>query len=226
MPVTSGDLAIVDRLALAPLFVAADVTAAGWEEIGTNSARGGGVSNNDGQSQSPGLALDTLDNPVVVWQDRPFNGDAEIYLKAWTGSGWQALGGSDSAGGLSDNGGDSLNPSLVLDGDDLPIVAWEDRTIGNAEIYIKRWDGMTWAPIGTGSGSGGGLSSNMGESRNPSLTLDGDHAVVAWEDMTSGNAEIYLKRWGEDSWEQLADSATDGGISANSAASETPVVAV
>ena len=57
---------------------------------------------------------------------------------------------------------------MVLDGDGRPVVAWEDDTSGNREIYVRRFDGERWVAI-HGSAGGGGVSNSAAPSRNPSL---------------------------------------------------------
>ncbi len=189
-----------------------------WVEVGTGSASGGGISNNSEQSCMPSLALDGNGYPVVAWFDRS-SGNNEIYIRRWNGSAWVAVGtGSASGGGISNNSGDSVWASLALDGNGYPIVAWQDNSGGDEEVYVRRWNGAAWVEVGSGSASGGGISNNGGNSRYPSLALDGsDHPIVAWHDNSGGNYEIYIKRWSGSAWVEVGTgSASGGGISNNS----------
>jgi len=52
-----------------------------WVELG-DSATGGGVSNDSGNSYWPSLFLDSSGNPVVAWYDNS-SGNYEIYVKKW-----------------------------------------------------------------------------------------------------------------------------------------------
>jgi len=169
-----------------------------WEEIGSGSASGGGISNNTGASVEPSLAINDSGNPIVAWHDGVFP-DYDIYLKQWNGSSWEELGGSASGGGISDNTGGSYRPSLAINGLGNPVVAWYDNTSGDTEIYIKQWNGSSWEEIGTNSATGGGISDNNGDSVWHSLAIDGSgNPVVAWSDDSSGNFEIYLKQYAPD----------------------------
>lgn len=195
-----------------------------WEEL-SGSATGGGISANAGFSASPSLALNASGNPVVAWEDTT-GGNSEIYVKYWDGDSWEELSGSASGGGISANGGISILPSLALDASGNPAVAWDDDTDGDNEIYLKRWTGTSWVELSS-SASGGGVSSNTGFSSEPSLAVDGSgNPVVAWFDDTGGNSEIYLKRWTGSAWEELENSATAGGISANPGFSTIPSLAL
>jgi len=203
-------------------------TGSAWDEIGAGSASGGGVSNNNGYSDWPSLALDSSGNPVVAWWDNS-SGNAEIYIKRWTGSAWTEIGaGSASGWGISNSSGYSMDPSLALDSSGNPVVAWDDNSSAEGEIYIKRWDGSAWVEIGAGSASGGGISDNVGDSWYPSLALDSSgNPVVAWHDFSSLSWEIYVKRWNGSAWIEIgAGSASGGGISNNSGESGFPSLAL
>ncbi len=56
-------------------------------------------------------------------------------------------------------------------------------------------DGAGWRELG-GSASGGGLSSTSGASRVPTVATDAAGMIhVAWYDDSSGDNEIYVRRW-------------------------------
>jgi len=200
----------------------------GWVEVGSGSASGGGISDNDGDSYEPSLALDGSGNPYVAWPDHAGD-DYEIYLKRYDGANWVEVGsGSATGGGISDNSGSSYYPSLALDGSGNPYVAWPDHAGDDYEIYLKRYDGANWVEVGSGSASGGGISGNSGPSLFPSLALDGSgNPYVAWTDDTSGDYEIYVKRYDGANWVEVGSgSATGGGISDNSGSSYYPSLAL
>ena len=53
-----------------------------WEEVGTASASDGGISDNDGKSRNPSVAVTPDGTPYVVWYDQS-SGDNEIYVRRW-----------------------------------------------------------------------------------------------------------------------------------------------
>jgi hypothetical protein len=134
---------------------------------------------------------------------------------------WQALGESAGEGGLSDNSSASIRPVVVADDFGRPYVAWQDDANGNVEIYLLFWDGSEWQEL-DGSASGGGISNNAGTSRRPAIAMDEyNRPYVAWEDDSSGNWQIYVKRWNGTSWQSLGP--TSGGGASNSAFSASMV---
>jgi hypothetical protein len=86
-----------------------------------------------GDSSGPVLAVDSLDNVHVVWQDET-PGNYEIYYKKSTdgGAGWTA------GQRLSWTSGDSFSPAIASDSGNTLHVVWEDHTPGNYEIYYLR----------------------------------------------------------------------------------------
>ena len=168
-----------------------------WQAVGAGSATTGGISNNDGSSGVASLAIAPDGTPYVAWEDDTA-GNFEIYVLRWNGGSWEPVGaGSASGGGISDNDGESAFPSLAFAPDGTPYVAWEDDTAGNFQIYVLRWNGSNWEPVGAGSASAGGVSDNAGTSQMPCVALDpsGD-PYLAWHDQSSGDWEIYMKAWG------------------------------
>ena len=127
---------------------------------------------------------------------------------------WQGLDNSAASGGISNSGGDkdSRSPVVASDSYARPYVAWADNRTGDYEIYVKRWNGSNWEDL-NGSASDGGISDNSGDSREPAIAFDGENnAYVAWEDVSSGTSQIYVKRWNDEdkTWESLGDTRFDG----------------
>jgi hypothetical protein len=110
-----------------------------WVGVG-GSDKGGGVSLNTGVSGNVSLALDSRGNPVVAWEDYSASKGGDIYLKRWNGASWTAVGTSATGSGISTGSGGSGSPSLALDKNGDPVVAWEENVSGNWEIYVKRYE--------------------------------------------------------------------------------------
>lgn len=144
------------------------------------------------------------------------------------GGTWIEVGGSATGVGISDTSGNSVGPKIVVDSSGYPIVAWQDSTSGDNEIYVKQWNVSDWVEMGAGAASGGGISNNSGNSEGISIVLDtSGYPVVAWDDDSSGNDEIYIKRWNGSSWVEIgAGSATGSGISNTAGGSHIPSVAI
>jgi hypothetical protein len=167
---------------------------ASGERISSGGYSGGGISNTTGLSGSPSLAIAPDGTPYVAWQDGP-SGDSEIYIRRWNGSSWEEVGaGSASDGGISDSPEKASSPSLAIAPDGTPYVAWEDEAVGDAEIYVRRWNGNSWEEVVNGSASGGGISDTTGWSALPSLVVaESGTPYVAWSELGLPN-EIFVRQ--------------------------------
>ncbi len=182
--------------------------------------------------QSPGLRLDSSDQPVVTWSAYKSGMGADVYLEAWDGSAWAGIGGSETGTAINTHAGNAYTPRLVLDSSDNPIVAWEQNYMGIgaatiSEIVLKQWTGSAWAEM-AGSQSNGGVSNNRGTSMLPRIELlGGGDPVVAWVDGTEANynTDGYVRRLNGSSWDEVNATHTGGGISATTESSITPVLA-
>lgn len=97
-----------------------------------------------------------------------------------------------------------------------PVLAWEEQVTGQSQVYVRQWDGTTWAELG-GSASLGGISNAAtGNAETPAVALMPDgKPVVAWIDHPPAGTpeDVYLRRWNGTTWEELGGSATGGGVS-------------
>ncbi|MBN2498518.1 MAG: hypothetical protein JXR96_28260 [Deltaproteobacteria bacterium] len=190
---------------------------ASWVELGGSAS---GLSR-DGQASSPSLAIGPDDAPVLAW--RHYDPSAEyqhqIYLRRWSGSTWEELGGSASATGLSGDRGPAFAPKVVLEGG-FPSVAWEDGT----DVLVVRWNGASWEDLGSPT-RGGEMSPRNGESRYALAVDSAGMPTVAWEEIGSGQAEICLRRFDGEGWEELDASASGGCVSHSAAGSFNPSMA-
>ena len=115
---------------------------------------------------------------------------------------WYALGGP-----LHAVGGNTLlkDTAMVLDGQNNPVVAWSEELTpgGRASVFVHRWDGNAFKPVGDALNS-----TPNGSAYKPALALDGSgNPIVAWQEWDGFNENIYVKRWTGTSWQSVG-----GGI--------------
>lgn len=117
-----------------------------WEHKGISL----NVSNNSTNSITPSLAIDSHSNPHLAWEDiallnHPITGQSRIsnaivYMR-WDSNSNQWVDALGNAGALTAiHNQDAFlpaSPSLAVDGDDIPHVAWEHRDGGDAISYLK-----------------------------------------------------------------------------------------
>jgi hypothetical protein len=190
-----------------------------WAEL-QGSASGSGLTSSESGGES--IAISAAGLIFVAYHT--WNGGAwDIHVVRWDGSSWSGIGGSAQGGGISNTSKPSRFPSIAVDPDGRPWVAWTETVDVTEEIFLRRWTGSAWVEAGD-SASGDGISHSPQDSSTfPALAVDSQgHAIVAWEQKTEdvvtpyGNysaIEIYASKWNGVTWVELGGSASGGGIS-------------
>jgi len=149
----------------------------------------GGTGNGSSTTANPAITADTRGNAFVAWEDsrgsiymttRP-----NIWMNKLTPSG--AAWGSDGLE-VIDQLGKQKNPRLISDGNNGCLLAWENEGSQPFSICatIVSTDGITQWPSPyshTGKTIYGGAAGN--NSRNVTITRDGNQYLFAWEENDS-----------------------------------------
>jgi Bacterial Ig domain len=192
-------------------------TGSAWERLG--GALDMNLRNN---AQRPALTLDNFSNPVVVWQEYDSSGTSpkraeQVYVKRWTGNGWQSLGGALNL----DTTKSAEDPSIAATRGSLLVAFTESSPAhGNsASLNVKRWNAAssTWQSVG-----GRVNASSDRNAFTPSLAQDGaGQPFVAWRE-ANGNDNIHIAKFDGLAWGSrfVLDAIP------NSTAGEKPILAV
>ena len=123
----------------------------------------------------PSMALDSKDNPVISYYEPDGNSAGNIKLARWNGQAWdiQRIDRLDAPflGFL----GARKNSSLVLDGQDNPVVAYSDEQT----IKLAVWDGSDWTIETVHTAGSDPLGQQVSLSMDQSGVLHLTFAVVA-----------------------------------------------
>jgi hypothetical protein len=156
-------------------------------------------------SYEPAVALGPGGTIHVVWSEQA--GSAAIHYKRSTDGGatWSA------AKRLSRTLAWCTSPALSVDSDDNVHVVWDDTTPENPEIYYRKSPdgGTSWNTVQR-------LTWTAADSYFPAVAADSDdHIHVVFEDITSGDYQIYYRRSldGGASWSVLQRLAWTSGSS-------------
>jgi hypothetical protein len=180
-----------------------------WQDVGTAISA---VSGNT-DAFLPSLALDSVGNPVVAFQEDDGSVN-NIYAYRFSAGVWQPLGGALSvvAGGT-----DAYEPSLALDSLDNPVVAWREQSQNpnTSSVYVRRFIGGTWQAIG------GALSAVAGDTDalEPSLKIaTNGNPVVAWQESNGVDSNIYVYRFAG-TWQVVGGALSGSSVAGSSALS-------
>lgn len=183
-----------------------------------------------GQGHGPQVQVASSGAPYVAWLTDDGSGKTDLRLRAWDGSAFVPLGGSDSAGRVSGSSIGITAPfSLALDANGNPILAflgWAQTNVtlsatpaivdSTVQVYVRRWTGIEWEFVGSDFGDGGAsnarsftssLGSILHHADTPSLAMDDNgEPVVAftYHTMIAGapatNTDVYVTRWTGSAW--------------------------
>jgi hypothetical protein len=181
------------------------------KRYGTNAWRNLGSAldvNLNATAYSSSIARKSDDKPVVAWQEQyiggPSNFDTNVYVKEWTGSAWNLL------GQVNHQGKSGSSPSLALQTDNKPVVAYLERysadlTSEESFVYVRRWDGSAFQDVGGALNSPtsiGGLS----------LALDSSNTPVVAFATCPASCSLYVEKWNGTNWVGMDGSATPAPV--------------
>lgn len=155
-------------------------------------------------AEIPAIALDVKGNPTVAWSEAKGEASSrKMYVKQWNRNQWVQL---DPKALNTDLQGQTTPafPSLALDAQGYPIVAWlkAQDVDSPAGVYVKRWDGNKWIPLGS-------KSLNIDQTYDaypPQLLLDAQgNPIVAWSEQKDADSplNLYVKSWNGQDWAQF-----------------------
>ncbi len=141
-------------------------------------------------SRGPRVAA-SGDRVVVVWQDdRDGAFDVRVNVSSDAGQTWLPadLRLDTDAPGV----GDSRGPRIAMDGDRV-VVVWQDDRDGAFDVRANASDdaGRTWLPADLRLDTD---PPGSADSVHPTLALRGALALVAWEDLRAGLADVHASR--------------------------------
>jgi hypothetical protein len=138
----------------------------------------------------PSVATDKNGNIVIAWYEQDASSQNHIYVKRWNGSTWEQLGSALNT--AADSSADY--PSLAIDNQNRPVLAWHEFTTSSSIIALKIWTGTVWEQVGGGHG---GTTVVVDDGEFPSLALMPDNTpVVAY----AKNGDIFVRLWDGSSW--------------------------
>ena len=189
---------------------------------------------------SPDIALDTNDSPVIVYTAMAPEIDLQqhIYLRKWVGQvgdlselgqwkrledQWFEVRNSGTGSGVSRSFENSKEPTVAVKGDRI-YVAWTEEARPPAtvdKIFFRMFDGDDWVELGN-SAHDLGVSGN--QTYNPAMPVvavdNSGNPVIAWKQKILTGYKVYVAHWNNVSsnWEGYANSHL-GGVGGSVAAS-------
>jgi hypothetical protein len=163
---------------------------------GTWPVDGRGLCTAGNNQTFPVIVSDGAGGAIVTWNDNR-SGTSDIYAQHVLASGVVDGAWPGDGRALCTALGPQSNPAIVSDGAGGVIVAWHDiRGVAglNYEIYAQHVL-VSGAVDGAWAADGRPVSTASGEQSFPTIVSDGaGGALIAWQDVRSGNYDIYAQR--------------------------------
>ncbi len=137
--------------------------------------------------RSLALEVTASGDPVVAWSERTESSGFRIAVHRVVATGWESLPGTPLSTGSVHN------PSLALESDGTPLLAWSR----DGAIEVRRWAGGEWQPVGQP------IPTPMGKANlvvSALVLRASGQPLLAWS--YPGWAEVW--GWKEGAWVQLA----------------------
>ncbi len=160
-------------------------------------------------ASSPSLAVDRATNNPVIAFTETVSGNPNLYVKRWDGTAWVHYGSSIPLDIISSNSVNS--PSLALDNQNFPWVAWTEWQNGKSLLYVKRWNGSAWVRPGGISP----LNMEAFPAARPSLAIRNNQVFIAWQEGVLSDGNIYVKQLSNGSWQALGVDPIDYQMTSN-----------
>ncbi|PTL82598.1 Ig-like domain-containing protein [Vitiosangium sp. GDMCC 1.1324] len=136
------------------------------------------------------LTLDGTGSPYIAWKETPAwdSTNNSIYAAFWNGSSWQMIGSSVSGSTTANS-----FPSIIMGSDGRPLIAWSGYAAPETSIWVSRWNGTTWQPVGPRLSAETGIST---AGFQPALALDKNgQPLVAWHESDGAVSNVYVYRY-------------------------------
>jgi lysophospholipase L1-like esterase len=148
--------------------------------------------------RQPQMAVGHDGKPWVVWTGRQNAPDSEVYASHWTGTGW-----TEEQMISQDDDTLDASPSLALDAQGQPWVAWEGRATGSEHFRVRiltsRWedDLSTWTDQEVASPE---IADDVFED-SPALSLnDRGEMHLSWVATGAAGSALAHAQWQDGAW--------------------------
>src|ERR1041384_7066330 len=134
------------------------------------------------------MASDSKGGAIITWTDfRNSSIRSDIYSQRIDKAGYVKW--TVNGVGVCVTAADQTNPSTVEDGNSGIVIAWDDSTNGNKDIYAQKIDSsgnIQWTANGVP------VVVKAGQQKNVKITSDGaGGAIAVWEDSIGGTWDIF-----------------------------------
>jgi hypothetical protein len=138
------------------------------------------------------IISDEAGGAIITWEDNQTDPDFDIYALRIDSSGSAPTGWTSNGTAICTQSSYQYDPQLASDGNGGAIITWQDRRLGNYDIYAQRVDSSgipQWITNGVT------ICADSSSQMPPQIVADGSGgAIITWRDNRLGNYDIYAQR--------------------------------
>ena len=151
------------------------------------TANGIVVTNANNWQQNPQAIEDGAGGVFVLWEDKRFGNDIDLYAERLDKNGSKLWNGVKVTGAAKSQ----MTPRLIQDGTGGALVAWQDNRSGNFDIYAQRLDKhgtCLWTTDGQA------VCTDAAEQKYVRIAQDGSGgAYLVWQESRTPYPSVYLQ---------------------------------
>lgn len=130
----------------------------------------------------PAIATDAAGVPTIAYTIE-IGEVRQLLVRRLAGTTWTLVGPGIVSNGLRS----AFLPSLALDPQGLPVVAWFDAL---ARLQVRHWDGTAWQTLADGHTVQAGSNAS-----SPQVAVHGTEVVLAWSENRTSASAVAVQRW-------------------------------
>lgn len=139
----------------------------------------------------PRAVPDSAGGAIIAWADYRSGTNWDLYAQRVSTTGIVRF--AANGIGVCTVAQDQQNISMVSDGSGGAFLAWEDQRSGSYDIHAQKLSG-TGAQWAAGTGMPVSVVAATSQTRAKLVRDGGGGVIVAWEDLRSGNYDVYAQR--------------------------------
>ena len=168
-----------------------------WETVGTPRIAPAGIE----EIRDPKIVIDSSNVPYVTFGVEE-NEEYKVSVMKYDGSSWVSVGTP-----TFNFGNDARDPSIALDSNDVPYIAFLDKntTTYDDSISVMKYDGNSWVSVGSQSF----LADNGHDAGNTKILFDSNNIpYVSYQE--SGTNSINVMKFNGTIWESVGGAIVSG----------------
>ncbi len=142
----------------------------------------------------------------ATWAEEDASAVTQIRVRKYDATRWTWADGGGAAGLNVDPAKNATASEFAVYNNEL-YLTWSEATTLSTKVYVKKYNGSTWASVDSG-GFGGGSVGGGGAGESPQITPYGSHLYLTYiqtKNLIPFTRQVYIFRYDGSTWTQVDD---------------------